>query len=383
MTPAALAALYPLDAPDAAALLRALEIKAEENPMDLGLARATEEAVLMASAALGLPEIVGGVRRERLLCWDRWSSTWEGPLLSSGARAWVRALRAEHLGNPAAARILARDARALRGLMPKLIFGETWPALVTEVSGEPLGPARGAAEAAHLWGAALAALEPWARMGVGIEADFVESLRVTKGSIGVFSLAPQPPAAWPALLKGIAALLGAEHSEEEGFPWIFLRSAASHPFPTVEAAREATQAALRDDLMRETLALRAGWVSLLADDRGLRLLYLLRRLIWAVPAPEGVGALGVDMDGTPLVLRSIGGAITWGPAGATPEVLCDVDGVVEPRAARRALRTRAMSPLKPHLQQAVGGDARFVEALVRWLSTRLGLRTLTLLLERR
>lgn len=90
--------------------------------------------------------------------------------------------------------------------------------------------------------------------------------------------------------------------------------------------------------------------------------------------------MGVDLEGHPVLVIGDGEQISWGPAtGPFIQVLSERG--LHPSAARRLLRTRAVSPPNLSLQAQVDGDQAFSEAACRWVSAALGLRTLQMLLD--
>lgn len=378
MTPEQLArqvALLDLPHPTSALpdrLLRSLEELAEARPADRRLALLVREAARLASADRGLPRIVAGIRRERLVRWDADSTTWLGVDVASGAPALVRVLRPE-LDEPALRRAIARDARALAGVVDGLrVEG---PALAAPAPGLPLEADPG--PALPTLGAVLVALAPWERAGLGLPALSPEELRHDGPRAWVVCLSPvHAPDAGP-LLARLAARL---HASDETPAARLLAGFQALPPRTVREATELLLRALGEDLTVRRVALAERWRR---SHRALRLQRLraaVARLRAAAPPPSGRGAVGVDLEGRITVVDSDGDAVLWGPIDDLAPIWTRAEGL-DPVSARRMLRARAAAPPNPRLDAAVGGDPEATEAIGRWTAAALRLRTLRLLMD--
>ncbi|MBN2800796.1 MAG: hypothetical protein JXX28_16765 [Deltaproteobacteria bacterium] len=366
------------------ALLRALEAEAERAPRDRSLAALVEQALLQATAPAGLPQVIGGVRRERLVRWDAWSTTWEGVRQDTGTPSLARALRPEHRASPGALRALSRDGRALAGLVEAVFSATPWPTLTCPLPGEPLSPRPTPLDQTRALATSLIALGSWSEAGLGLEPLGASSLRCEGAAVRLIALNPAPPGEDGSALRAAAsALLGDLPHASDRPPFPLLRQLAEVGATSLEGAAASLRGAMLSELSGELHQLTLAWQALVEGDRAGRLQEAILRLAWAVPPPEGRGALGVDMEGQPLVLTGERGGLQWGPEGGPAEDIYHPELGLDPRVARRALRTRGAAPLKPHLQEAVGGDAAFVNHATRWIGARLGLRTLRMLLERR
>ncbi len=367
-----------------------LQAAAHAAPADASLRAAVFTAHAWRTADAGLEPTVAGVARERLVRWDAHTTTWFGPSVDGSGTALVRVLRPPAARDPVLHRALERDARALKRVLPELRFVESAAAMVCPLPGPgflvsdvPSGHVQATTLTALLARSVLQLAER-SHAGLGFAAPAPEELVDTTDAIRWICLTPFAGDDPAAVLRLVAEGLGRWWSYE-----------AEHPVADLlEALHQATPRSLDEvaDVVGHTLA------SVLAStrhavvarhrtadsrDRHGRLLGVTSRLTAACPAPEGRGAVGVDLEGRTLVVVSDGAGVRWGPAGRTPSTVLGDDGSLRVAAARRLVLARATAPVSPRLNQEVDGDPAFAEAIARWTSAALELRLLRLLLEAR
>src|SRR5687768_11731170 len=105
-------------AADPADALRRLEEAAEDDPSDRALASSVLALADRIAAENAFPAVVAGVRRDALVRWDAFSTTFSGVEVSSGRSAMVRALRPEAARDPVLRRHFNREGRALAAVVP-------------------------------------------------------------------------------------------------------------------------------------------------------------------------------------------------------------------------------------------------------------------------
>lgn len=374
---------------ETAGLLRALEEAADRDPARRDLAAAVAHAHAMATADADLPALVGGVRRDALVRWDAWTTTWTGSDVASGARTLLRVVRPALARDPVVRRALRRDARVLGHVDAEVRWVEhPLPALRRPLPGLPFEghPSDGAdaGTLVRLLCTGLAALQRWERAGLSTPGLDPAEWSITGDRLTIACLTiGEAPGAIREDLRGLSLALQrwaidvgttAIDAELDGF--------ALFPPDAVEEAAERVQRALATALARTRHHLVRARVAVRAEDEQRRLVKLLRRLQRAVDPPVGVGAVGVDLDGRIRSVRSARGLVTWGPHGEPGTPIRDAHGQLQPAEARRLLRARAAAPPNPRLQAAVGGDEAFTEAICRWVACAHHLRTLVMLAEK-
>lgn len=356
-------------------LLRALEDLADARPADRTLARLVREAARLASAERGLPRLLGGIRRERLVRWDADSTTWLGTDVVTGGPALVRALRPE-LDEPALRRALARDARALADVVDGV--RADGPLLMAPAPGAPLdGPVPPDAALTTL-GAVLAALLPWDDAGLGLPRLAAEELRHDGRAARIVCLTPvHAPDRGPLMTRLAERLEAPADSPAERL----LAGFRALPPRDAHEAAELLVSTLAEELTVRRVSLAERWRRSHRALRLERLRGLVARLRAAATPPVGRGAVGVDLEGRVTVVDSDGEAVLWGPLDDPAPIWTRADGL-DALHARRMLRARAAAPPNPRLDAAVGGDPRATEAIGRWTAAALRLRTVRLLLAR-
>lgn len=378
-----------------AAALVALERAAERDPADRRLAAAVSWAVDRIAVEAATADVVGGVRRERLVRWDAHSAVWVGAG-PGGAPAMVRALRPLAAADPAWHRAQRREARALAGVVEVEVVegGDGGPVLRTPLLGRPLSEcriARGDLARPLLTG--LGALARWERAGLGLPPLAPEELRLHPGGAAVVCLWPVSGTTQPALSALATLLLRAagDRGEDEAdrsdvrdlagealLPR--LRALAEHDSTAADAGRLAREA-LAEGLAARRHALAAAWREVSHRSRSVRLLDAVIRLQAALPPPAGRGPVGTDVDGEVIGVTSDGAEIRsgrWGDADAADEaaLVYGPEAGFRPVEARRLLRVRAVSP------PPGPGPADETEAICRWIAAGLQLRTVRMLLQR-
>ncbi len=371
------------DGSTAAAVLRTLEDLADARPADRHLAKAVHAVAAWTSAPRGLPVTIGGVRREQLVRWDGWTTTWEGADVDEGSQAMIRVLRPFAASDPVKRRQLTREARALEALVPGAtrVAGDL-PGIRAPLPGEPLTASNETADedALHtrLLATGLVAISAWEEREMSLPPLTREELRNCGNHLALVCLTPDDGQDQGHVLTRIASLLG--YHEATSLGELRLALSLAPPSSAADAEKYAISAMAQDlAARRHDLFLRH--IRGRHRDRVARFHLLALRLQESMPAPQGTGAVGVDLDGGVQIVRSGDDGIFWGPLGAAKRIFSTEKGFVAPEA-RRLLRTRAASPNNERLQQQVGGDSAFTEAIGQWVAAALKLRTVRMLLER-
>ncbi len=86
-----------------------LETRAKAQPASRSIMQALLQLDQRFRAERNLPPTVGDVRREKLVRWDHWTSTWLGVHLPTGKQAQVRTLHPGLLSQPLLQRTLLRE----------------------------------------------------------------------------------------------------------------------------------------------------------------------------------------------------------------------------------------------------------------------------------
>lgn len=374
MTPGRLIALLTALAPgrswpeDLQALMSAVESCADEHPGDPVWTGLLLHAHQLATADVPLPQ---GLRREHLVRADGISATWTAS--DPEGRAWIA--RAPRPTAPAVAhRILERDRRALGDLVTGL--QERDGALLAPADGVPLAesaalPAdvpRGLADLVR-------ALTGWEAAGLAPAEPHPAELRLVDGSVRLVVLTPGSEGTGPAI-RAVA-----RHLVAGGALGRFLDGLRDLPPGSASGVADGLARVFAEDLGERAVSLRRR--SLLAGHGARRagLLRAVTALEASVPPPEGRGAVGFDLDGRPTVVVGADRIVRWGPTDADGEIVWDASGF-RAAVARRLLRALASAPVGVSVQRETGGSPAYTEAIGRWVSAGLRLRTVRLLLEK-
>lgn len=358
----------------------------DAHPAD-GAALAAYLAVLDVLGALsGVPAQLGGVRIEEVVRWDDVSVTVDGTRLADASPFRLRVVRSDRRGDALVALRFAAETRALletQGGITQL--DSDWPHGAVALDGMPFAVDEEDDEVvpAEFIGRALAsgllALGERESAGLGVPelvpADFVDEpagLRLVVLSAG----GPLPPS---EAVRPLARWL-AELPHRGGPLADVLSILASEPASSVGDAASRCVQALASDLAARRHAVSERWVATAHARRKARLTEALDRLIAAVPAPLGRGALGVDLDGSIIALVSTPEGLSLETPGGRA-ALTKGGVIVDAPAARRALRIQASAPRSAHLDAQVQGQPGFADAATRWLASALRLRTLKALLQ--
>jgi hypothetical protein len=399
---------------------RALEGLLDEHPawavhLDVVLCELHE----IETAADGLPEVVGHVRRAELWGHDVATTTWRGWNVRTGAPEIVRCLRPAFCVDPVWRRRLQRGVqlgRTFEGVAPMRWVdgsgtGAAWPHVGISLSRRPLSdflPAEDPPELAGLFRFLLVAL---ARL------DAFHQRKMAHGALSPRHLLPGPDGpmiCWtdpirqvdPPMSTDIRALAACIRELDPAelhpasdlcLPWL-----VAPPTSATEAIRQVRQA-MTEHLLAERHALfrrgrRRGHLS-----RNVRLHSLVQRLSHLVPPPGGRCVLRAAEDGVLALVESTAGCVRGGlmadfqptrdvsDAGERPSrrwlpPVWDPESGLDALAARTLMRAWARRDSgQPErcreAQQRWGGDEASGERLVRWLAAQCRLRAIRLLLE--
>ncbi len=367
-------------------LLRALEVAADKDPGDRLLSEAVVHVHALVSAGMGLPSVIGGVRRERVVRWDPWTVTFEGTHLQRASSAHVRTLRPHAAKDPVLRRALIREGKALGTVLPELeVHDGPQPALVVPLPGhvavEGHFGTQDSGTRARVLEQVLAALRTWDEAGMGLPPLGFDELRNTGDRFVIVCLTATRDTDTANLFADVSALLDPQAKGGDTPVDRLVAGFSAFPPHSYSEARELYLQALHDHLLqiRQDLTRRAVEVS--RWDRHGRLMRAAQRLHNALPPPVGRGHIGVNLDGVPTLVECDAGSVWWGSAeGELVAVYTPMTGFA-PRDARRLLRAQANSPANPRLQEQVGGDAQHTEDICRWVAAGMQLRTIRLLLE--
>lgn len=362
-------------------LVRALETALEAQPGRWDVQKALDAALGAVAADDRLPLVIGSVRRERLIRWDAWTTTWVGADLEVGEPAMVRALRPHTLSQPACARRLVREGRLLApALRGAVVSGETWPSLVFRLRGTPLGRETEDCDdpilaLATSLGTGLQAIEAYERVGLGAPQPGRFELLDGPEGVSLTCLTPHRAGSAAGTIRHLA-----EHLVGDGDAPLhaLIRGLVEVAPDRADEAIVLWRRALTDDLA-------ARWHQLRRRSREFshvrhveQLRQAVERLAVLVPPPRGRAALGVDLEGRPTLIEHRDGGLWWGASGELEPVYEAGEVVVRP--ARRLLRLHSAAPPSARLNRLVDGDPDYAVAACRWLDAALRLRTLRKLL---
>ncbi len=99
-----------------------LEARANAQPAGRSIMKALLQLDQRFRAERNLPPTVGDMRREKLVRWDHWTSTWLGVHLPTGKQAQVRTLHPGLLSQPLLQRSLLREGRVLQDVLQHYPF---------------------------------------------------------------------------------------------------------------------------------------------------------------------------------------------------------------------------------------------------------------------
>jgi len=373
-----------------------------ECPWEAAAAAEDDEALLawraLEQAVVGLPGVIDGARRGRLLDADDLATTWEAWRLRDGARLMLRCLhpqwRADAVMRRRLSLAVARCA-AVAAAPVQLHLDGDWPHLRVLAPGAPLVdrlPVEDPPETAtlgRLLGAGLVCLERLHAAG-RVHGGPVGPLLVDgPGGARLHWLDPLAPGRSPDQdLQALGAAVAVLDPEGDDAVGHLARAWITDPPPSAADGLRLLRRTLAGELLasRHHLALSSRRVG--RRDRATRLARAARALLRATTPPPGLGCLRADArDGTILV--SSDGCRVHGGAGAA---LPDLSPVFSPergldaQAARTLLRAWATrrpadEAERQRIQAELGGCDTQAEALVRWLRAVASLRRARLVLE--
>ena len=351
----------------------AIEVAADAHPGDVRWTELLLDAQLLARPVPHLP----AWRCIRCIRADRVSATWLAR--DSDARTWL----VRHADDsPLARRVLARDARVLRGALPGLEVREGL--LAAPAPGSPLteglDPEMPRAERVRLLADTLRRLQGFDGLGWGPGAPVQDELRRTfsaeRSEVVLIALTPAEPGTRDAL-RAVIDALPPETGEADGPIDRFLAGLATLDSPDPHEAEALLKRALVESLNEQAIRFRQRRLQTRQDSRRERFQQVLERLVTAIEPPTGEGPIGFDLEGRTTHVVSDGTTIRWGPTDEAGDVLFGEDGFDAPMA-RRFLRACATAPARPE----GSGDPVVTEHINRWVSAGLRLRTLKMLLDR-
>ena len=359
-----------------------------------------DDAALLAlrdleQACAGLPPVIDGARRGRLLAADPLATTWEAWRLDDGARLLLRCLHPRWLSDPVLRRRFG--AASARGAAVQARLDGAWPHLRSACPGAPvldrlpIEDPPSTLVLARLLGAGLeglAALHGRGRVHGGPLAAFLVD---GPGGARLHWMDGLAPGRGPGDdLRGLAAVIAALDPEATDPVGQLAGSWLAAPPPLATDGLRLLREALAGDLLAHRHHLAMVGRRLDRRDRATRLAELARGLDRALPPPRATACLHASPDGLLVLVHSDGHAVHGGTAALPgtselPRVWNPREGL-DAQAARvlqRAWATRdAGDPAaRARAQQALGGTDADAARLVRWLSAKAALRRGRLLLE--
>ena len=355
----------------------------------------------LEDAARGLPSVIDGVRRTRLVEHDVLATTWEGWQTNSGQRTLLRCLRPRFARDPLVHRhlvaALARVAPTPALAVCKAHLDGDWPHAQVRLDGVslhellPLEDAPDPAWLARLLGRLLQGAISLHTAGIGLPSSWPRLLHIAESGPRLAWLGTlRSPDPEPALLSTIARALDTPEQDGEHELSALLRVWRSEPPPALDHAEVLLQSRLGTWLggHRHALAQRASRVG--RQDRLTRLSVMVARLRRAMPPPATETCLRSDKHGVLVVARSDGTRV-WGGSSSEARpvnlpLVFDPDKGLIATASRPLLRAWATrrsgnETVRAEVLADLGSTEAHADALVRWLSGRARLRAATLLLR--
>ncbi len=343
-------------------------------------------------SASDLPPLIDGARRDRLLCADAISTTWEAWHTDSGARLLLRCVRPEWRRDPV---MLRRMSRALQSPDPPQWNPDgAWPHLRVEAPGALLLdrlPVEDTPDTVYLARIMAAGLSGLRRLhaaglvhGAPLAAHLVEGRSVRLLWLDRFGASGGPSADLAELGRTVAALdpEGLDPVGQLAHDW------AELPPPSAADGERLFRRLLAGSLLsaRHRIEVASRRKRRAGDLSTLRA--LTRRLSAALPPPAGTFCVKAERSGVLILIESDGQRVRGG-AAASPgardlPLLYAPDQGLDAQAARaiqRAWSKRAEGDLAQMatVNQLFGATTRAADGLMRWLAATSRLRALRLL----
>jgi len=319
-----------------------------------------------------LPARIDGARRDALLGWDDWSTTWSGWDTSTGRPLRLRLLRPAIAASADAGRHLRVPAPVPGVLWPTAHRDGVWPHLRLALPGPPLQAVLPLDEpldpllSAQVLGAAAAGVQALHRAQHAPSGPLAAWLFFDGGGVRLGWAGPGETERPMSALATLAATLEPITLDPL---CALVQGWASLPPPDPDSAAELVRRALHDQLAAATLTLHRRRGSAHARGHRARLARAIERLAAAVPPPRL--DLHLDTVAGPLAIGSDGRAVTAGPPGAPGPVYAPRGGL-RPATARLVLRA-----------WAAAGHPSEAAPLMRWLRGMSRLRVARLLVSPR
>ena len=393
----------PDDALAGAAKRRRIEKATEENPQRLQeLDAALWHAHEQEQAEVGVPVLLGKLKRTGFLESDRVTTTWDAWETATGLRHTLRVLRPGLRTDPIWRRRMqrgARLARTIEGILPVHAETETeWPLLFVALPGSRLAdllPAEDLPDPlqmTHFLVGGLKGLE--GLHAAGLVHGNIGPDKLIKGKNGAKLLWLDPFLEANGSLQQDLSSLGATVAQLDphcmdpigalAHSWI------ANPPPSLEMAKTILMRTLASLLAnnRHHMLMRSRHVN--ARQGEARLLRAVRALGLAVPPPVATVCLRAGQDAVLVVAESDGEVVNGGglaalPIRHLPQVWSAKRGL-DASASRMLLRSFATrrtgdEARRTAIQQELGATDEQAESLCRWLSAQARLRSAAKLLQ--
>jgi hypothetical protein len=370
--------------------ITAARIAAEQAGEDAGMLQMRD----LELAHLGLPPVIDGARRSRLLATDAISTTWEAWNLSGGERLFLRCTRPRWTADPVILRRMAQGANTHTSWHPS---GD-WPHLRLVANGAlltdrfPVEDVASTERLARTLGEGLRALSELHERGQvhggPLAPFFVES----PGSLRLVHLDAFDVQTTPADdLRELAWLIVAMDPLNSDPVAMLAEEWVDSPPPTAADGIRLLKRCLGGVLLAERHRLSIAARSANRLDRKTRLARAVRKMAQIVPPPEGKVCIKADVDGALVMVESESGIIRGGAvADATssrflPIIYSSSQGL-DAQSARFLLRSWALRKqgdenTRAEIQASLAASDSQAEQLIRWMSAMARLRAARLILR--
>jgi hypothetical protein len=354
----------------------------------------------LETAGEGLPRTIDGVRRDRLVAYDPFTTTWTG-WREDGGRGAVRCLRPRWRRDPVVHRRIElglRRAATLRGLAPMSFHPHgDWPHVAYRLPGLPLAELLPAEDPPDP-----VAFGRW--LGLGLETlQALHERGLRAGDTGPLNILLAERRAYLLWLDPVGPGERGVASDIRGYVGSLLRLMpleghpltqlampwATDPPASAEEASSLLRRALADHLVAARHALAMRGRSAGRGERAVQLYAIARQLLRVTPPPVGRCCLRAGHDRVLHLVESDGQSVRGGAAAGVPPFglmpLFTPNKGLDAPATRAMLRAWARREdgdleLRASAQERWEGSEEAGQALVRWLSAASRLRREQLML---
>ncbi len=364
-------------------------IQAEAATVDARLLEMRE----LELAHLGLPPVIDGVRRVRLLDTDPISTVWEGWSVAGGERVFLRCLRPQWKADPVMRRRMSKHA----GTQSSWHAEGDWPHLRHICDGAlvidrfPVEDVASTTRLARILGGGLSALDQLHQKNDAHGGPLAAFLVERNGCMALVNLGRFGERAQPEDdLKHLAEIIVALDPTGCDPVGLLAEEWVSHPPPTAADGVSLLKRCLGGVLLAERHRLSVAGRSASRFNRGTRLSSAIRKLAAAMPPPTAKVCLRASVDGVLVIVSSDGETVRGGAAADVSEgrflpIIYTPNQGLDAQSARFLLRSWAMrtsgdESLRAEHQESLNATDTQADHLTRWLSAMARLRSANLLL---